>query len=290
MSILSLAVIVVSLISNTNCVVNYMDLNVITPITNLGTCKAYWSAVATSLYETALLRMNGTTYTVGTLDLSEQFLLSCSFMGDCLSGYTEGAIQYALDNGIPLEATMKYGGSSTQYGIPTPASGDCTTARASAIRLSPKRYLNKYTGLTYARITALLDQNPVASYIYVDTTFKNYDGTTQNGGVNPVYNCSVAVSSDYMLSIPVIIVGYDVSSNLVIFTPGDNSFGGGAYSNTTKQGGGFVVVSPTNSYCGLTRKLSQISATQNSTNNTVIIISGFMLMVSGAALATVLMI
>lgn len=176
------------------------------------------------------------------------------------------------------------GGLRRPTGSRTRRSYTCTTIKSKTNKVNRTTYVNKYGNISYSRMRSMLGNFVVGSWVAADGDFYNY--TSSNSSTVP-YNCSVTVISDYQLNIPVVVVGYDDSSNLILQVAGRSSMGGTVYGNDTQTGAGFVKISSSSTYCGSLRKVSQIwfNSSSNYYNN-----SGVVLVAANVLLAATLLI
>jgi hypothetical protein len=95
----------------------------------------------------------------------------------------------------------------------------------------------------------------VATYLAADGGLFTYSPASD---ASVPYNCSITVTSDFQLNLPVVVVGYDDSNNLIIQVAGYQTLGGTTYDNDTQTGAGYAKISSSSSYCGGLRKLCQL--------------------------------
>ncbi len=80
--------------------------NWVTPVRNQGSCGSCWDFSAVAQVESWWKIFNANTDSM--IDLSEQFILSCSETGSCNGGSIEAALEYVRVTGVPGEACFKY--------------------------------------------------------------------------------------------------------------------------------------------------------------------------------------
>ncbi|MBN1481703.1 T9SS C-terminal target domain-containing protein [candidate division KSB1 bacterium] len=85
--------------------------NWVTSVKNQGGCGSCWNFSATAQVEAWWHIFNNNPQT--NLDLSEQFVLSCSDAGTCNGGRVELALSFYQTNGVPLESCLPY--QATDY-------------------------------------------------------------------------------------------------------------------------------------------------------------------------------
>lgn len=80
--------------------------NWVTPVRNQDTCGSCWAFSTTAQVESWWKIANNDIDT--TIDLSEQFLISCSDAGDCDGGYSSRALEWYKNVGVPSESCFVY--------------------------------------------------------------------------------------------------------------------------------------------------------------------------------------
>jgi len=90
--------------------------NFVTPVRNQGDCGSCWAFGTTAALESYKLRTLPQNYSVDTLNLSEQQLVSCSGAGNCGGGYIAPASDYIKNPGLVTEAAFPY--SATNAACP----------------------------------------------------------------------------------------------------------------------------------------------------------------------------
>jgi hypothetical protein len=93
----------------------YNAKDYVTPPRNQGNCGSCWAfATAGALESYTLIQGGDSTCILGTCDLSEQMLLTCSGAGSCAyGGYIDWASNYIRDAGLPSENCYGYNPTST---------------------------------------------------------------------------------------------------------------------------------------------------------------------------------
>ncbi len=89
---------------------DWRDSGAITSVKSQGSCGACWSFAAAALAESKVIIDKRFTNT--TIDLSEQFLLSCTDQSSCQGGYLEYSVARAIS--IPSETVYPYSPYSYQ--------------------------------------------------------------------------------------------------------------------------------------------------------------------------------
>ena len=83
---------------------DWRDQNIVTSIKNQGSCGSCWAFGVTAYIESMLIKYRGYGKNV---DLSEQYLLTCTPGSDCSGGYIRKTISVAF-NGMPFESLFPY--------------------------------------------------------------------------------------------------------------------------------------------------------------------------------------
>jgi hypothetical protein len=137
-----------------------------TPIKDQGSCGSCWAFAAVGLLESMILKNNGT-----TVDLSEQYMLSCNSWGwGCDGGFWPNDM--LVDPGAALESCSPY--TATEV----PCASSCATpyqiqswAFVTADNVVPDAALIKQAIYTYGAVQA---------GIYADRWFQSYTSGTFN--------------------------------------------------------------------------------------------------------------
>jgi hypothetical protein len=172
---------------------NWCDLGGCTPIRNQGGCGSCWAFAAVGPVECNILIRDG-----HSVDLSEQWLVSCTDAGSCDGGWHTEAFEYFLedgptdpcgDNGAVLEQYFPYVAWDAPCECPYPH--DYFLNRWALIgqgnNVPPPFFIKQ----------AILDHGPVAVALSVNSAFQAY-----NGGV---FNSN----SDGQINHAVTLVGWD---------------------------------------------------------------------------------
>jgi len=148
-----------------------------TPIRNQDGCGSCWAFGAVGAVECSILIKTGE-----SVDLSEQWLVSCTDAGSCSGGWHTDALEYMLragwkdycgDSGAVLESDFPYEAWDKPCGCPYPH----------------PRWIDlwAYIGTSWGVPTvdqikqAIVDRGPVAVGVYVNSAFQGYSGGVFNG-------------------------------------------------------------------------------------------------------------
>ncbi len=154
------------------------------PIRNQSSCGSCWAFGAVGATECSILIKTGE-----TVDLSEQWLVSCTDAGSCAGGWHTDAFQYMMrtewpdycgDHGAVPESDFPYQAWDVPCGCP----------------YTHPYWINKwaYVGGTWGTPSvdqikqAILDHGPVATCVYVNSAFHGYSGGVFNGCQNKAIN------------------------------------------------------------------------------------------------------
>jgi C1A family cysteine protease len=153
---------------------NYLGENFITSIKNQGSCGSCWAfslaAVIEAMYNienTIPGVKNGQVSLNYGLDLSEQFLISCSDAGGCDGGYTEDAAEYVRNHGIAREEFFPYEASDV------PCSPENTWVNQIYV-IEDWGYVTQSVENRDAIYNAL-QYGPLSFYLVVYSDFYNYE-------------------------------------------------------------------------------------------------------------------
>lgn len=166
------------------------------PIRIQGTCGSCWAFAALGAMECAVLINDGT-----TVDLSEQWLISCTDSGDCTGGWHYNAFSYLMENGLTdpcgdwgavFEADFPYVALDT---IP------CECPYVHPYWLNDWAFVGSPSGIpTVEQLKqAILDHGPVAVALYANGAFVGYTGGVFNA------------CEDEWINHEVVLVGWDDS-------------------------------------------------------------------------------
>jgi hypothetical protein len=164
---------------------DWRDYGGLTPVRNQGGCGACWAFAALGAVEGTIAARTG-----WQLDLSEQWLISCTQAGDCAGGWIDFALGYlfcttgAIDpcgaSGAVREEFSPYAAYSAPCLCPYPHS-DCIAGAY-------------YAGATVAQIKqAILDYGPAATTVAADEAFQAYGGGVFNACAASRINHAVVI-------------------------------------------------------------------------------------------------
>jgi len=162
---------------------NWCDYGVCTPIKDQSACDCGWAFAVNGAFECRIAIEDGT-----LVDLSEEWLLSCTDAGDCYSGNSYEAASYYLcsgeytdacdGHGAVLESDFPYEASEVYCGCPYP----------HPYCLDAREYVEGSTPSVEALKQAILDHGPVVAYVHANTAFYTYHGGVfsdcEDGGFN----------------------------------------------------------------------------------------------------------
>ncbi|NBX92431.1 MAG: hypothetical protein EBQ85_04275, partial [Proteobacteria bacterium] len=110
---------------------NKNGLNYVTAVKDQGSCGSCWAFSSTAALESQILISQG-----GSIDLSEQVLMSCSNAGTCEGGYPDKAAYYFTTTGLPLDSSYPY----------TATNGSCDRANSgwqnNTYKITGKNYVS----------------------------------------------------------------------------------------------------------------------------------------------------
>jgi hypothetical protein len=161
----------------------------VTPIKNQAGCGSCWAFAAVGAMECSIRIADGV-----DVDLSEQWLVSCTAAGSCSGGWPDMAFGYMMcsttyfddcgDNGAVMEADFPYVAWNAPCGCP---------------------YLHPYCITGYVEVPntlnaikqAIYDHGPVCTTVYVDSAFQGYTGGVFDAcGYGPLNHAVVLVGWD----------------------------------------------------------------------------------------------
>ena len=163
---------------------NWCDFGGCTPVRNQGGCGSCWAFAAIGPFECNIRIRDG-----DSVDLSEQWLVSCTDAGSCAGGWHTEAFKYFLEDGLTdpcgdsgavLEQYFPYVAWDAPCGCPYPhdyfLNGWSFIGGQAEV---PPPYLIKQ---------AIINHGPVAVALSVNNAFQAYDGGVFNshsdGGIN----------------------------------------------------------------------------------------------------------
>jgi putative hemolysin len=162
--------------------------NWMTPIKDQGVCGSCWAFAAVGTVEPQYnIFANDSNI---DLDLSEQYLVSCSGAGDCDGGLVEGALEFVRDEGITDEACFPYTATDS------PCEDKCFDWNHRLYRIDDTGYVPD--NITIIK-EYLIEKGPLATVIGI--------GPEAGGSfdVNGIYRCTNDLAHNHV----VVIVGYD---------------------------------------------------------------------------------
>ena len=142
------------------------DGNWVTSVKNQGQCGSCWAFSANAQVETWWKISNDSL--ANDIDLSEQFLISCSDAGDCDGGSTYEALEFYRDNGVPTESCLEYSASSD-----IPCSNACSNWLDEAITIPGWGFITLDEDIL-DNIKAAVYRHPVSASYLVYNDFYYY--------------------------------------------------------------------------------------------------------------------
>jgi len=145
--------------------------NWITPVkdqTKPQGCGSCWAFAALAQIESWWKISNANADSM--IDLSEQFILSCSEAGSCIGGSISQTLDFAQSTGIPSESCFTYVGNDS-----IPCFEACVNWQNEAVRI-PVWYYITLTGAKTEYIKNAVYHQPVAALFTVYDDFLSYDG------------------------------------------------------------------------------------------------------------------
>ena len=143
------------------------------PVRSQGSCGACWAFAALGAMESAIHIRDG-----WTVNLSEQWLISCTGAGTCTGGWHDDAFPYLVENGL----TDPCGDSGAVFEVDFPYQASdifpCECPYVHPYWLESWAYVGPATGIpTVEQIKqAIYDYGPVAVCVYANSAFQAYDG------------------------------------------------------------------------------------------------------------------
>lgn len=152
---------------------NYSGQNFISSVKNQSSCGSCWAFAIVAVMEAMYNVEHSTPVQMGPfsganleLDLSEQFLVSCSDAGDCGGGYTDVAAEYIKNNGIAKEEYFTYKANNVPC---DPAD----TWISQVYTIQDWGYVTQSLE-NREQIYAALQNGPVTLYMVIYSDFYNY--------------------------------------------------------------------------------------------------------------------
>ncbi|UCG16739.1 MAG: hypothetical protein JSV19_01625, partial [Phycisphaerales bacterium] len=167
---------------------DWRDYNGCTPIRNQASCGSCWAFAAIGAMECGILIRDGM-----SVDLAEQWLVSCTDAGSCFGGWHTTASNYLLCGGW----TDPCGDSGAVFEVDFPYTA--TDAPCSCPYYHPY-CLDSWTsiGSDIGQIKqAIMTYGPVATTVYVNSAFHGYSGGVFNA------------CDDHSVNHAVVLVGWD---------------------------------------------------------------------------------
>lgn len=165
---------------------DWREQNGCTPVKNQGGCGSCWAFATVGVLECSILIRDGL-----TVDLSEQYLVSCNYSNwSCSGGWF--AHDYHWDTagrsggvGAVLEAAKPY----------TATNATCGGPFLHPYRIDSWSYVGTVSGVpaTDAIKQAIMAYGPVAAAVYVNNAFQAYSGGVFNAGADSAVNHAIVL-------------------------------------------------------------------------------------------------
>ena len=140
----------------------------VTPVRNQGNCGSCWAFAVTAALESYTLIQGGdSTCYVGSCDLSEQMILTCSGGGSCSGGSITTPSNYIRDTGSPTEVAYPYNISSA---VCSPPSYWATQAH----KINSWAYVATSSPTVSGLKNALVSTGPLVTTMAVYSDFYSY--------------------------------------------------------------------------------------------------------------------
>lgn len=209
---------------------DWRNSSIVTPVKNQGSCGSCWAFATVGLLESELVRTSRATNTV---DLSEQYLVSCdtSSLG-CNGGSCVSSTRLALQ-GLPTESSYPYSPYTVTAGI-------CSATPEFTFTQQFGFYSSSSTKLTDSQIISFLNVRPIIVYVSAASWYMYKPTSTSR-----TFSCSSAQStSASALDHAVLLVGY-TSTEWIIKnswgTWGDNGYIYVSRSSSANCGIGYFI-------------------------------------------------
>jgi len=154
---------------------NWCDYGVCTAVRDQGLCGSCWAFALNGAFEANIAIQDA-----DLVDLSEQWLISCTDAGNCLGGWSDKAGNYSLCKGeytdpcdgygAVLESDFPYEGSEVYCGCPYP----------HPYCLDDWAFVDGSTPSVEAIKQAMLDYGPVKASVRASNPFHGYNGGVFN--------------------------------------------------------------------------------------------------------------
>jgi hypothetical protein len=168
---------------------NWCDLGGCTPIRNQGGCGSCWAFATMGPFECNILIRDG-----DSVDLSEQWLVSCTDAGSCAGGWHSEAYKYLVEDGL-TDPCGDDGAVLEQY-FPYEADDvPCECPYPHDYFLNSWAFIGDGNSVPPpgAIKQAILDHGPVAVAISVNNAFQAYDGGVFNSNSDGSINHAVTL-------------------------------------------------------------------------------------------------
>ena len=142
------------------------DGNWVTPVRYQGLCGSCWAFSATAQVESWWKISNNNLDT--TIDISEQFIISCGDAGDCNGGLAYKALDFYRTNGVPSESCLNYYGSDD-----IPCEYACSNWRDEAVIIPGWGFITLEEDII-DNIKAAVYRHPVSASFQVYSDFDTY--------------------------------------------------------------------------------------------------------------------
>lgn len=163
-----------------------------TNIKDQGMCGSCWAFAVVGAMEGKInILRNDPNFDV---DLSEQYILSCSGAGSCDGGWPDESLNYIRDFGVTDESCFHYNGWSW-IGIDRPCSDKCSTSDKRLWYIDEVGYIPYWTDDQLIK-EYLIEKGPILVTLNMDGNFDS----------DKIYRCGDYIPSSYHA---MVLVGYD---------------------------------------------------------------------------------